>query len=474
MKNSSEAWRPKVGDLVEHVACHYRGRVLSVGSEEVHVSLEPVQVNEPGEQIWRIKAIRPVDLLPCTNEVLPPPNQETMDRAWEGAMTSIRASGEDPKEIIMQAARNVEGAPSDAEKCIMCGVADTRRDVFTAAGDERCSDRLTCSARRTAPRPNEAYPEHTCSAEAGTRSYMQCLACKRQGDDAAARASHRPDNPRNCSVCLATVDLRHDVDGAGALVCVDRDACIARRRAQVAAEKSQPSIVDRELGPGTADAWAERARKEGPFDPFARPDSARPERCGWCGVVDVVDGRCRECGAQLTAPGVWHIPRREREFDARYELATLRGAAIFGGIVALGEWARGRCSDSAGQSLWDEVQEEANALASYLGIGRTYHGAEKHSPDWHDGWECCAKPLEASLREILASHEPRLETAGQSDEMRTAQWQINRLRNAVRQVLARYEVVNNHEQDAELCKRLEALHVAYADRSEPPPRGGEP
>lgn len=57
-------------------------------------------------------------------------------------------------------------------------------------------------------------------------------------------------------------------------------------------------------------------------------------KCGWCLAVAVAEpmGRCEDCGALRTStttsgPGVWHIPRREREYDARGR--GVRGARDF-------------------------------------------------------------------------------------------------------------------------------------------------
>lgn len=43
--------------------------------------------------------------------------------------------------------------------------------------------------------------EHTCSAEQGTRSYMQCAACQKQGDDAMAEARQRTSDPVHTDRC---------------------------------------------------------------------------------------------------------------------------------------------------------------------------------------------------------------------------------------------------------------------------------
>ncbi len=58
-----------------------------------------------------------------------------------------------------------------------------------------------------------------------------------------------------------------------------------------------------------------------------------------------------------------------------------------------------------GAEFYDAVLEEANDLSQTLGQGRNYHGSGKCSSDWHDGWEACAKPVEQSLRGILAKYE---------------------------------------------------------------------
>lgn len=82
-----------------------------------------------------------------------------------------------------------------------------------------------------------------------------------------------------------------------------------------------------------------------------------------------------------------------------------------GCCVSCGTWTGPSRPDEVSQSFWDGVQEEANDLAQTLAQGRKYHGAGKHSSDWHEGWEACAKPFEASLRQLLSKHSPRPETA---------------------------------------------------------------
>lgn len=59
----------------------------------------------------------------------------------------------------------------------------------------------------------------------------------------------------------------------------------------------------------------------------------------------------------------------------------------------------------AAEALWQEIKEEADELSNMLQRGRSYHGAEKHSSDWHDGWESCARSLLDSLRLALSKNE---------------------------------------------------------------------
>lgn len=44
--------------------------------------------------------------------------------------------------------------------------------------------------------------------------------------------------------------------------------------------------------------------------------------------------------------------------------------------------------------------EEIDCSLELLSTERNYHGAEKHSKDWHDGWETCAKHEIRTLKMI--------------------------------------------------------------------------
>lgn len=51
-----DAWPVKVGDRVRHPS-GLVARVLSIGAKEAWVSLEPVPVNQPGEQFWMLSRL---------------------------------------------------------------------------------------------------------------------------------------------------------------------------------------------------------------------------------------------------------------------------------------------------------------------------------------------------------------------------------------------------------------------------------
>lgn len=44
--------------------------------------------------------------------------------------------------------------------------------------------------------------------------------------------------------------------------------------------------------------------------------------------------------------------------------------------------------------------EELDATIEFLSTGRNYHGSERHSNEWHDGWESAANYTLTTLKMI--------------------------------------------------------------------------
>ncbi len=105
-------------------------------------------------------------------------------------------------------------------------------------------------------------------------------------------------------------------------------------------------------------------------------------KCGWC-LTEAVDegGRCGECGAQQNHPGVWHIPRREREYDARYDVSFQRGAAVAFGLLAMGQ----AIAEAIDTRCWD-----CRGILGHFSWCFWYgeHDCNKHGCSFAHGPEC--------------------------------------------------------------------------------------
>jgi hypothetical protein len=117
------------------------------------------------------------------------------------------------------------------------------------------------------------------------------------------------------------------------------------------------------------------------------------------------------------AAAVWESGEPYLDQPALHVVSTRELRELGSAVAAYDDIQRTRRAEANPEDEidWHSVEHEITDLEEMLRAGRDYHGANKHSVQWHAGWEACAAPLANALRTWLYAI-PSRERAHQTSE----------------------------------------------------------